>query len=113
MKDGPSQKLVKAVEQITYSGKYGRERGQRALYITERAVFRLTPNGVELIEIAPGADLERDVLGRMAFKPIVSPNLAKMDARLFRAERVNLAGELRTRPARKRSPRLDLPEAAQ
>jgi len=111
--DGPSQKLVKAVEQITYSGKYGRERGQRALYITERAVFRLTPGGVELIEIAPGVDLDRDVLGRMGFKPAVSPNLAKMDARLFEDGRMNLAGELRARPRRLRSPRLDLPEAAQ
>lgn len=111
--DGASQKLVKAVEQITYSGKYGRERSQRVLYVTERAVFRLSSNGVELIEIAPGIDLERDVLGRMAFKPLIAPNLAKMDARLFRAETMNLARDLRSRPPRRRSPRLDLPEAAQ
>ncbi len=111
--DGPSQKLVKAVEQITYSGKFGRERGQRALYVTERAVFRLAPNGVELIEIAPGVDLERDVLGRMGFRPLISPNLAKMDSRLFRPERMHLASDLRKRPPRARSPRLDLPEAAQ
>jgi propionate CoA-transferase len=112
-KDGPSQKLVTAVEQITYSGKYGRQRGQRALYITERAVFQLVPEGVELIEIAPGIDLERDVLGKMAFKPLISPKLGKMDSRLFRPERMHLASDLRKRPSRSRSPRLDLPEAAQ
>jgi propionate CoA-transferase len=111
--DGPAQKIVKAVEQVTYSGKYGRERGQRALFITERAVFRLSPEGVELIEIAPGVDLERDVLGRMGFKPIVSPNLVRMDARLFQVGRMNLARDLHARPPRQRSPRLDLPEAAQ
>ena len=76
----PHAKLVKAVEQITYSGTYGRERGQRVLYVTERAVFRLGEKGVELIEIAPGIDLERDVLARMDFAPIVSPNLREMDA---------------------------------
>jgi propionate CoA-transferase len=111
--DGPSQKLVKAVEQITYSGKYGRERGQRTLYVTERAVFRLGPGGVELIEIAPGIDLQRDVLDRMGFKPLVSPSLVKMDARLFNPEKMNLARDLRARTPRRRSPRLDLPEAAQ
>ncbi len=111
--DGPSQKLVKAVEQITYSGKYGRERGQRVLYVTERAVFRLAPSGVELIEIAPGIDLERDVVARMGFKPKIAANLTKMDARLFRHEHMHLASDLRKRKRPQRSNRLDLPEAAQ
>ncbi len=113
VKDGPAQKLVPAVEQITYSGKFGRERGQRVLYVTERAVFQLVPKGVELIEIAPGIDLERDVLARMGFKPLISPNLAKMDARLFRTDRMNLATDLRQRPSLPRAPRLEMPEAAQ
>ena len=111
--DGKGQKLVKAVEQITYSGSYGAQRGQRALYITERAVFQLGAGGVELIEIAPGVDVDRDVLARMGFKPKIAQNLKTMDARLFRPERMNLARDLASKPRLQRSARLDLPEAAQ
>src|SRR3954454_8741990 len=62
VRDGSQAKLVENVQQITYSGRYGSERHQRVLYVTERAVFRLGADGVELIEIAPGIDLERDVI---------------------------------------------------
>ncbi len=110
VRDGGAGKFVKAVEQITYSGAYGRERGQSVLYVTERAVFRLGSAGVELIEIAPGVDLERDVLARMGFKPKIAPKLASMDARLFRPEPMQLAGDLAKRPRLQRSPRLDLPQ---
>jgi propionate CoA-transferase len=107
-RDGGGPKLVQAVEQITYSGPYGRERGQRVLYVTERAVFRLGDTGLELIEIAPGIDLERDVLARMSFRPSVSPQLATMDARLFGPERMGLARDLAGRPPRAGSARLGL-----
>ncbi|QCI64137.1 acyl CoA:acetate/3-ketoacid CoA transferase [Phreatobacter stygius] len=100
VKDGPQAKLVQAVEQITYSGPYGAERGQRVLYVTERAVFRLGPGGVELIEVAPGVDVERDVVGRMRFRPIISPELKLMDPRLFRPEPLGLAEHLSRRPGR-------------
>jgi propionate CoA-transferase len=106
-RDGGAGKFVKAVEQITYSGAYGRERGQSVLYVTERAVFRLGGTGVELIEIAPGVDLERDVLARMGFKPKIAPKVASMDARLFRPEPMQLAGDLTKRPRLQRSARLD------
>ena len=99
--DGPKAKLVAAVEQITYSGRYGAERGQRVLYVTERAVFRLGTDGVELIEIAPGIDVERDVIGRMGFRPAVAPNLKHMDERLFRPEPIGLAAHLAGRPGRR------------
>jgi propionate CoA-transferase len=112
-RDGAGQKFVSAVEQITYSGTYGRERGQRVLYVTERAVFRLDASGVELIEIAPGIDLQRDVIARMGFQPKISPNLATMDARLFSPKRLNLARDLSKRERPQRSPRLDLPKAPQ
>ncbi len=77
-------KFVKKVQQITFSGAQAVKSGQKVLYITERAVFRLTPEGLELIEIAEGVDLEKDVFGKMEFRPRVSPNLKKMDPRLFR-----------------------------
>ena len=62
---------VDAVEQVSFSAKRSRDIGQEVLYITERAVFRLIDEGVELIEIAPGVDLDRDILAHMDFKPIV------------------------------------------
>ena len=111
--DGNGQKLVKTVEQITYSGSFGAQRGQRALYITERAVFRLDAGGVELIEIAPGIDIDRDVLTRMGFRPKVAKAVKIMDARLFQPEVMNLARDLASRPRAQRSARLDLPAAAQ
>jgi propionate CoA-transferase len=112
-RDGTGKKFVKAVEQITYSGTFGRERGQRVLYVTERATFRLGADGVELIEIAPGIDIERDIFAHMEFKPKVSTKLATMDARLFQPQQMCLADDLRKRQPPLRSPRLDLPKAAQ
>ncbi len=95
--DGPHRKFVEHVQQITYSGPYGARCGQRVLYITERAVFELTPAGLTLIEIAPGIDLDRDVLAHMDFKPIVSASLRLMDAALFREELISLAVRLAER----------------
>lgn len=83
------KKFVKNVEQITFSADYARESGQKVLYITERAVFKLTNKGVELIEIAPGYDLQKDILEQMDFKPIIK-NVSSMDERIFRNEPMNL-----------------------
>lgn len=66
------------------------ETGQEVLYITERAVFKLTEKGLMLIEIAPGIDLEKDILDKMEFKPLISENLKEMDARIFREEKMGL-----------------------
>jgi len=110
-RDGDRRKFVEAVEQITYSGRYGRERGQDVLYVTERAVFRLAPSGIELIEIAPGIDVERDVMARMEFRPAVSPSLRTMDARLFAPDKLGLARDLGANRPPPRSERLALLDA--
>jgi propionate CoA-transferase len=81
--EAQAMKFVERVGQVTFSGPYARAEGQSVHYITERAVFRLADSGLELIEIAPGLDLERDVLEQMAFRPAVAPSLAQMDPRIF------------------------------
>jgi propionate CoA-transferase len=77
------RKFVAAVEQITFSGAVARRGGQQILFVTERCVFKLVPAGLQLAEIAPGVDLERDILGQMGFRPLIAPELKAMDARIF------------------------------
>ena len=94
MKEGKFNKFVSQLEQVSYNGSFAQERGQEALYITERAVFQRGEHGIELIEIAPGIDLDRDILAHMDFKPYISPDLKIMDPRLFCEEVMGLAGDL-------------------
>ncbi len=82
--EGRERKFIDAVEHLTFSGAYARERGQSVWFVTERAVFRLVESGLELVEIAPGVDLEQDVLGQMAFRPAIADDLGTMDPALFR-----------------------------
>ncbi len=82
LNNGSIHKLVDKVAKITFSGKYAAKFGQEVLYITERAVFKLTKDGVELSEVAPGVDIERDILSCMDFKPIIK-NTKIMDLELF------------------------------
>jgi propionate CoA-transferase len=89
-RDGRTRKLVEAVEHVTYSGRVARARGQEALYVTERCVFRLGHDGMELAEIAPGVDLERDVLAHMGFRPRIAEPLKLMDAAIFAPEPMGL-----------------------
>jgi len=81
--EGRVRKFIKSLEQRTFSAATALARGQSVLYITERCVFRLTPDGLELIEIAPGLDLQRDVLSQLDFTPRLAEPLAQMDPRCF------------------------------
>jgi propionate CoA-transferase len=83
VREGHTRKFVREVEHRTYSGRHAMARGQPALYITERCVLRLCDEGLELIEIAPGIDLERDLLAQMDFTPVMRVPPKPMDARLF------------------------------
>jgi acyl CoA:acetate/3-ketoacid CoA transferase len=85
MAQGAVKKLVKKVDQITFSGPQGLVRKQEVLYLTERASFKLTSAGIELFEIAPGIDLQRDVLDQMEFAPLIAKDLKVMDGAHFRA----------------------------
>ena len=102
LNEGKERKFIQAVEQKTYSGAYGAKSGRPVLYVTERCVFRLTAEGLELIEIAPGVDLGKDVLALMDFKPVMKEEPRLMDARIFRPEPMNLKDDLLSVPLEER-----------
>ena len=92
--EGSSPKFIEDVEQITFSGEYAVETDQPVLYVTERAVFELEAEGLVLTEIAPGIDLEDDVVEPMAFEPVVADDLAEMPPDLFREAPMDLTATL-------------------
>ena len=87
--EGRSRKFIERVEQVTFSGSFAGEAGQPVLFVTERCVLRRTVEGVELAEVAPGIDIDRDILAHMGFRPIVRDPVP-MDPRLFRPEPMGL-----------------------
>ncbi|MBF8437119.1 acyl CoA:acetate/3-ketoacid CoA transferase [Halanaerobiaceae bacterium Z-7014] len=88
--EGEITKFINDVEQISFSGEYAIEEGQEIIYITERAVFELNSRGLVLTEIAPGVDLEEDILAQMEFKPAIADDLKEMDSALFKPEKMGL-----------------------
>ena len=89
VKEGRNRKFVDKVGQISFSGQYAYDRSRMVLYVTERCVFRRVRAGLALIEVAPGIDIERDILAHMDFKPIIGePDV--MDLRIFRPEPMGL-----------------------
>jgi propionate CoA-transferase len=102
LQDGTARKFVTEVEHRTFSGSYARQRQQPVLYITERCVFRLGEDGLELIEVGPGIDLERDVLAHMDFRPAMREPVRLMEARIFRAEPMGLRDDLLRVPVEQR-----------
>ncbi len=81
--EGKVKKFVNQVEHVTFSGAYAVSKNQPVLYVTERCVFSLTPVGMELIEIAPGIDMEKDILQHMDFQPVIKGPPVLMDERIF------------------------------
>ena len=96
--EGTARKFVKQVEHVTFSGPYAASREQQVLYVTERCVFALSPDGLELREVAPGIDIERDILAQMDFKPTVNDTPEMMDARIFRQEPMGLRDDMLSIP---------------
>ncbi|MCU0574791.1 MAG: hypothetical protein MUC41_17640 [Syntrophobacteraceae bacterium] len=100
--EGKERKFVDRVEQKTFSGKYAAMRRQPVLHVTERCVFSLCEEGLELVEIAPGIDLEKDILALMGFKPVINKPPRLMDARIFNPNLMGLRDELLTLPLEER-----------
>ena len=93
VREGRSKKFIRQVEQVTFNGAYAAENGQPVIYVTERCVFCRSREGMELIEVAPGIDIARDILAQMEFIPIVR-NPALMEARIFRDDPMQLEDTL-------------------
>ena len=112
VREGTQRKFVERVEHRTFSGRVARQRAQRVLYVTERCVLQLAGTSeqpqLELIEIAPGIDLQREVLGQMAFLPLISPHLRLMDVGLFGPDLLGLRDRMLATPL---AQRLELDEA--
>jgi propionate CoA-transferase len=100
--EGTSRKFVSEVEHRTFSGKYAAARKQTVLYITERCVFSLCEEGLELVEIAPGVDLAKDILAQMDFAPIMHRPPRLMDARIFLPEPMGLRDSMLSIPLEQR-----------
>nr|WP_314463004.1 CoA-transferase [uncultured Clostridium sp.] len=90
LQEGRQKKFLKDVEHITFSGDYARETNQSVIYVTERAVFELTEKGLELKEIAPGIDVQKDILDQMDFIPFMPEHPMLMDKRIFQPEQMGL-----------------------
>jgi propionate CoA-transferase len=89
LQEGRARKFVNRIEQVTFSGPYASRNGQKVLYVTERCVFQLTAAGLELIEVAPGVDVEKDILAQMDFRPIINHPIS-MDPRIFLPQAMQL-----------------------
>ncbi len=102
LQEGSARKFVKQVEHRTFSGAYATQRNHPVLYITERCVFDLSPQGLRLIEVAPGVDIERDILAHMEFVPSIPQPPRLMDARIFQTAPMGLRDQLLSMPFEQR-----------
>jgi propionate CoA-transferase len=93
LREGRLHKFVPKVREVSFNGHLARQRGQQVRYITDRAVFALDDDGIVLIEIGPGIDLERDVLGQMGFRPKIADDLRTTDHRVYAKGAMGLASD--------------------
>ena len=94
-REGDVPRAVGDIQGVCFNGERMRRQGKTVRYVTERAVFRLTDDGVELCEVAPGVDVDRDILGQMGFIPKVAPDLHVMDERIYRVGPMGLRDDWR------------------
>ena len=94
IREGSVQKFVEKVYRVVFSGRQAVKYRHEILYITERAVFALTEKGITLEEVAPGVDIERDIMPMMGFEPLMSPHMKEMDSRLFGEGKMGLKEEM-------------------
>ena len=100
VQEGRFRKLVKKVQQVSYNGQIALKNGQNMFYVTERAVFRLTPEGPMLIETAKGADLQKDILDQMEFTPLIAEDLKVTDPAVYLEGKIGLKEMIRANAAR-------------
>ena len=91
--DGKIPKFVESVFKVVFSGQQAIKYGQEILYVTERAVFRLTERGIILEEVAPGIDVDKDITSKMGFIPIVE-SIKEMDKRIFNDGKMDIRDEI-------------------
>jgi propionate CoA-transferase len=103
--EGRHSKFVGAIAQVCYNAPFAEREGRIALFVNERCVLRATGGGLELTEIAPGIDVQRDVVDRMAFRPRISPDLKIMDTRLFTPSPMGLRQDMKRLAKQARAPR--------
>jgi len=103
IKEGQHKKFVDRIDCVSYSAPFAVKEGRTAIFVTERAVLKVVGGALELVEIAPGIDLEKDVIRHMAFRPRIAADLKLMDKRLFSPARMNLRADLdaKTRSAKR------------
>ncbi|MBL8589949.1 MAG: 3-oxoacid CoA-transferase [Methylobacteriaceae bacterium] len=97
VREGRHRKFVERIEQVCYNAAFAQSEGREALFVTERCVFRAVGGELELIEVAPGVDIERDIFAQMAFRPRVAAAPRLMDARIFRPGPMGLRADIETR----------------
>jgi acyl CoA:acetate/3-ketoacid CoA transferase len=83
MREGTISKFIESVFVVAFSGQQAIKYGQEILYVTERAVFRLTKDGVTLEEVAPGIDIDNDVIRKMSFEPVIRGSVREMEEKIF------------------------------
>ena len=93
-KEGGTRSSSAAIEQVCYKAEFAEREGRTAIFVRERAVFRAVEGTLELIEVAPGIDIDRDILPNMAFRPKISRRLTRMDTRLFHGEPMGLLADI-------------------